>query len=60
MDEVLAYCAADARLVADLYRIALRDGRLFVDGYLKKGSERFDLGRLEVRVDVRAPLRDAG
>ncbi len=28
-----------------------------VDAHMKKGSERFDLGRLEVQVDARAPLR---
>lgn len=51
-EEVLAYCAADTRLVADLYRLARERGALRVDGYLKRGSERVDLGRLEVVVDV--------
>ncbi len=51
-DEVLAYCAADTRLVADLYRLARERGTLFVEGYLKRGSERVDLGRLEVAIAV--------
>ncbi len=48
--EVLDYCEADTRIVAALYRLAVERGTLFVDGYLKKGSERIELGRLEVRV----------
>ncbi len=49
---MLDYCAQDARIVADLYRLARRTGRLNVDGYLKKGDERIELGRLEVAVPV--------
>lgn len=51
-EEVLAYCEQDTRIVADLYRLARERGTLYVDGYLKKGSERIDLGRLEVAVSV--------
>ena len=52
VEEVLDYCAEDVRIVADLYRLALRDGSLKVDGYLKKGKERIELGRLEVAIEV--------
>lgn len=37
---------------ADLYRLARKRGTLFVVGYLKKGSERVGLGRLEVPIEV--------
>ncbi len=50
--EVLDYCEADTRLVAALYRLARDRGYLCVDGYLKKGSERVKLGRLEVPIVV--------
>lgn len=50
--EVLDYCEQDTRIVADLYRLARERGTLKVDGYLKRGSERFDLGRLEVAIEV--------
>ncbi len=52
VQEVLDYCEQDARIVADLYRLARERGTLRVDGYLKKGSERVELGRLEVAVSV--------
>ena len=55
VEEVLSYCAEDVRIVADLYRLAVRDRKLCVDGYLKKGKERVELGRLEVPIDVSAP-----
>ncbi len=48
----MGYCAADTRIVADLYRLARRDGKLTVDGYLKRGSERVELGSLEIPVPV--------
>ena len=52
VDEVLSYCADDTRLVAALYKLAKDKGTLYVDAYLKKGSERVDLGRLEVPIEV--------
>jgi len=52
VEEVLDYCERDTRIVADLYRLARRDGKLAVDGYLKRGSERVELGRLEVAVSI--------
>lgn len=52
VEEVLAYCERDTRIVADLYRRARQTGRLYVSGYLKKGKERIDLGRLEVPIGV--------
>ncbi len=52
VDEVQAYCAEDARIVAELYRLARRDGKLAVDAYLKKGKERIELGRLEVAIEI--------
>lgn len=50
--EVLEYCLQDVRIVADFYRLARRDGKLFVDGHLKKGKERIELGRLEAAMEV--------
>lgn len=52
VEEVLAYCEADTRIVAELYRLARERETLYVDGYLKKGSERIEVGRLEVAVSV--------
>lgn len=52
VEQVLDYCEADTQIVADLYHLAYERGTLFVDGYLKRGSERVELGRLEVAVDV--------
>lgn len=52
IEEVLDYCEADTRIVADLYRLVLERRVLFVDGYLKRGEERTELGRLEVAIPL--------
>jgi len=58
--EVLDYCEADTRMVADLYLLARERGTLRVDGYLKKGSERHELGRLEVPIEVQMEPKERG
>ncbi len=61
VDEVFEYCEQDVRIVAELYRLARERGTLYVDGYLKRGEERIELGRLEVPIDVSgASLPDKG
>ncbi len=61
VDEVFEYCEQDVRIVAELYRLAREQGTLYVDGYLKRGEERIELGRLEVPIDVSgASLPDEG
>ena len=52
IEEVLDYCEQDVRLVAELYRIASRTGKLFVNGYTKIDGKRVDLGRLEVAIEI--------
>ena len=52
IEEVLRYCEADVRLVANLYRLARDRGTLFANGYSKRDGQRIELGRLEVPVRV--------
>lgn len=52
VEKVLAYCEQDVRIVVELYRRARQTGKLAVDGYLKKGKERIELGRLEAAMEV--------
>lgn len=52
VEGVLAYREQDARIVPFLYRPAARRGTLKVDGYLKRGKGRVELGRLEVPVGI--------